>query len=727
MRRRRVNSIEGDCRRSPMPGGVLGRRRGSGDGVLRRACQPSGPRDEPHPTMDGPNSKRPRRRIRPSRARGLRTKTGWERRVKCDDRTPICLRCSKSDRICRYAPSSGQNAAQGIDQEPPGRHGANCVVQPDSDERREDTGANPQGLSDLILSQASTSSLQVSQSSVCTPPCLHVTCVASSTDAPAQSNFPIETSSGEGPNSANQQNTSSLEAAFSTSPLSHSQASLLDISPLEWYDLLARDAISHIQELGETSGRDPRWKFSESTLSRRQSPVPVRSDAGLAEIRRHGGQRQRSPGAQDQAQSPLLDHHRLSQIWNTATQIELSPVDLTFFRYYIEVVGPILDLFDPRRHFSNVVPHLALWNIGLLKSILAVGAKHMSLDSSQTDDGNTPHCHTEPNESSSVSSFPETAPKSMATQYYYETLQYLSQTLLYPAYSESHEILATATMISTYEMFDADSALNSSVWEQHLRGSFWIQRSQDNDGESADGLRQAVWWAWLRQDIWAAFQAGRPTITFWRARKPLEALTSDELATRIVYICGQCVKYASGGTPQGQDPMERIEQGDRLLRTLDDWHGVLPASYQPVTVTRGPGSDTKVSSIWIHPPSHAAAMQMYHFARAIVLLNQPTMGGLNAYMHREKELTKSVETVCGIASSCHESEPAKAFVNVQALFGGNFQHIYPPSFTDPAQVGRFVRSSEMREDLLRLLRKMLKISKFPSKAVLSRLERVWQE
>jgi hypothetical protein len=60
------------------------------------------------------------------------------------------------------------------------------------------------------------------------------------------------------------------------------------------------------------------------------------------------------------------------------------------------------------------------------------------------------------------------APVHIATQYYYETLQYLSQTLLYPTYAESREILATATMISMYEMFDADNASTSGDWEQHL-------------------------------------------------------------------------------------------------------------------------------------------------------------------------------------------------------------------------------------------------------------------
>lgn len=272
---------------------------------------------------------------------------------------------------------------------------------------------------------------------------------------------------------------------------------------------------------------------------------------------------------------------------------------------------------------------------------------------------------------------PDPNPAHAAAQYYYETLQYLSQTLLYPSYADSHEILATSIMISTYEMFDADRASTSGDWERHLRGSFWIQRSQDNDGESADGLRRAVWWAWLRQDIWAAFQAGRPTLTIWRAKKPLDGLDADELATRIVYICAKCVEFAArSADDQNSNPQCRIEQGNRLLRALDDWVRVLPVSYKPVTtvhenrILSANGTPELFPPVWIHPASHAGAVQMYHFAKAVVLLNQPTMGGLNAYCLREKQLNESVQTVCGIANACQAHDSAVAFVSVQALFCG---------------------------------------------------------
>ncbi|CAG8898779.1 unnamed protein product [Penicillium egyptiacum] len=654
-----------------------------------------------------------RRRVRLSRARGLRTKTGWERRVKCDDGKPTCVRCSKSNRICRYAQLDDQRHANG-----PGADYESPRAQSDSRAGRvEDACAGGKDNNSPSIQEELHGS-QEQQPSSGPAPYFQAAC-----PAPAEAFAPLQHSgSSDTPLNDrldNDQRLSSIDSGFLGSPLSLSQIPLLNISPGEWFDLVARDAISNIQRLNDASTVDPRWRFPEIALSRRQSPAPACPEAHPEQAERHSEQQRLGPEHPDDGiEAPLLDHDQLPQPWNTTSRIELSALDLKFFRYFIDVVGPILDLFDPARHFTNVVPHLALRNTGLLKSILAVGAKHMSLGlmhgpGESVSGGHATQNANTPNSLAAATDLPsesDPAPEHIATQYYYETLQYLSQTLLHPPYAESREILATATMISMYEMFD-DNASTSGDWEQHLRGSFWIQRSQDNDGESVDGLRRAVWWAWLRQDIWAAFQTGRPTLTFWRARKKLEELDSDELATRIVYICGKCVEYAaSDGMSPNKDPRHRTQQGDRLLRALNDWHSVLTASYQPVTVATDSGSNTVFPSIWIHPPNHAGAMQMYHFARATVLLNQPTMGGLNAYCLREKQLSESVRVVCGIANACQEHEPAIAFVNVQALFG----------------VGQFVRSPEMQRELLRILEKMLRISKFPGKGLVSKLQKAWQ-
>lgn len=47
--------------------------------------------------------------------------------------------------------------------------------------------------------------------------------------------------------------------------------------------------------------------------------------------------------------------------------------------------------------------------------------------------------------------------------------------------------------------------------------------------------------------------------------------------------------------------------------------------------------------------------------------------------------------------------------------------------TNETQVGQFVRLPEMREELLRILDNMLRISKFPGNGLVARLKKVWQE
>lgn len=569
-----------------------------------------------------------------------------KRRVKCDEGRPRCLQCSKSDRDCRYAqPSDVGQADTSVSETAGSREDA---------VRQAHCSRNSPGLTrgtvDSIKESYRDTFPVPTEASVAFQ--LH-----NSIDIPRQDDPPGTSSDGCLPN---------VNFDFAASPLARSQVSLLNISPFEWYDLLAQDAISQIQRLNDASNGEPRrWHFDERTLSRRQSPAPRCTDAG--------SHTQHGLGV-----SPV-DHGLVDKPWNTAESIELSPEDVGFFRYYIEVVGPILDLFDQERHFINAVPHLALRNLGLLKAILAVAAKHMSLglksrQQPQSDGGSSS------SSPGATASGGGQTPAHAATQYYYETLQYLSQTLLYPSYAKSHEILATAIMISTYEMFDADGTPTSGNWERHLRGAFWIQRSQDNDGESIDGLRRAAWWAWLRQDIWAAFRAGRPTLTIWRPWKRLEDLDSDELATRMVYICAKCVEFAAlDKTSSDQDIRQRIDHGNRLLQALDDWYRILPAPYRPVTA-RGSASESQAQfrPVWFHPPNHAGAMQMYHFARAVVLLNQPTTGGLNGYRQRQKCLDESLHMVCGIANACQETEPAMAFVNVQAIFAGKQQQqLYP--------------------------------------------------
>ncbi|KAJ4345019.1 Nuclear speckle splicing regulatory protein 1 [Ascochyta clinopodiicola] len=220
------------------------------------------------------------------------------------------------------------------------------------------------------------------------------------------------------------------------------------LSRIEWYDLLAQDAIDTMQDQNPSN----RWNFDYASLSRRQTPrQSVGPDAGP-----------------DESDGPaFISQDMLSQPWNTHTKIELKEEDMVFFEHYINVVAPILDLFDPLSHFASMVPHLALRNVGLLKSILAVGARHLTLGQTHSDPTETV-LHVPPGTPASVLSLSPNAAK-FAEQYYFETLQYLSQNLLYQTYTGSQEILVTAIMISTYEMFGTAETPDHSAWDRHLR------------------------------------------------------------------------------------------------------------------------------------------------------------------------------------------------------------------------------------------------------------------
>ena len=111
--------------------------------------------------------------------------------------------------------------------------------------------------------------------------------------------------------------------------------------------------------------------------------------------------------------------------------------ELRYLQHYLDVVAPILDLFDPQQHFKTHVLHLALRNVGLLKSVLAISALYKA----RCTPSGTTQAAWQPVNSEGAQPM---ADQDMATQYYYETLNYLAQAMQYPGYPHSQEILANA-------------------------------------------------------------------------------------------------------------------------------------------------------------------------------------------------------------------------------------------------------------------------------------------
>ena len=237
-------------------------------------------------------------------------------------------------------------------------------------------------------------------------------------------------------------------------------------APYEWYDLLAEDAIQNVAKYNLNLDVEKPRRSQRETPEQEDPPL----DPQLRSPNQDLDEQLESPFSY--AASPIQGQRLPSLVqdhWNSTEIIPLTGDELVLFQHYVTVVGPILDICDTRQ-FSTTVPRLSVHNLGLLKSLLAVAARHLA-------SLNQPSLLQPSRDSHIVNPL-----LNVARQYYYETLQYLSQNLNQGSYSKSREIIATALLISTYEMFDAEGQYNNGAWERHLRGIFWIQRSQNNNG-----------------------------------------------------------------------------------------------------------------------------------------------------------------------------------------------------------------------------------------------------
>lgn len=202
-------------------------------------------------------------------------------------------------------------------------------------------------------------------------------------------------------------------------------------------------------------------------------------------------------------------------------------------------------------------------------------------------------------------------------------------------------------------------------WERHLKGVFWIQRSRDINGESG-GLEQAIWWAWLRQDVWAAFREHRRCFSFFKPTKPYHTMNVWDMASRIVYILAQSVNYSSDEEKQlGESDLNaRILRANALLNMLDEWKNNISTHFEALPVRDQ--SNREVRPIWIHPSAFGTSIQMYCMARILLLIHQPAAGGYMEYRRRDVIITECIDTIAGIALKL--TDDASRLMSTQCLW-----------------------------------------------------------
>ncbi|KAH7165237.1 fungal-specific transcription factor domain-containing protein [Dactylonectria macrodidyma] len=333
------------------------------------------------------------------------------------------------------------------------------------------------------------------------------------------------------------------------------------------------------------------------------------------------------------------------QAWYSTEPLKLSQEEFRLFHHFVQHISQWIDLFEPKKPFGTFVPHLAMHNFGLMNAILALSARHLSLNTNNS-------CRK-----------PELSPPNTndAVRYYYKTLHYSQEAMKYETYKVSLELLAISIIISTYEMLDG----SSKDWERHLKGVFWIQRSQVIHGDSG-GLRQGVWWAWLCQDVWAAFREERKPLTFWWPTRSFDLLDPSELAARSVHLFAQVLSFCSREEweENPNDFAARVSQADNLVEKWSDWRQHLTVEFEALPVM--PNSEGAFAPIWIHPPAFSVALQLYHCALILISLHRPRAGGIDTYLEQKAILKQGIMMVCGIASAL--TDFASGIMSSQCVF-----------------------------------------------------------
>nr|XP_036583120.1 uncharacterized protein CTRU02_06713 [Colletotrichum truncatum]KAF6792096.1 hypothetical protein CTRU02_06713 [Colletotrichum truncatum] len=407
-----------------------------------------------------------------------------------------------------------------------------------------------------------------------------------------------------------------------------------DLASTRWLGLLATDAAQ--ADSGFSLAPSP---APENEEQRRAASLHGPPDAGNLESRLND----------------VSDPER--KAWQADRDISLTNREAVLFRHFTERSSRWLDFLDPFMLFSTYAVRLALRNAGLMNAILALSAKHLSKLEGAHSGRDT------------AGGSPAQESGGEWIRYYYETLRYVQEALAYTSYTNSEELNATAIVISAYEMLDESDGRGN--WQRHLKGVFWIQRSQDVNGSSG-GLRQAVWWAWLRQDIWAAFREKRRCLSFWAPYKEYHELDQNGLAHMAIYLLSQAVNFCADSrladaspAPDASAVANRSRTGSELLANLERWRSYLGSEFKPLPTSTNP-SDV-FTPLWVHPPQFGVALQAYCFARILILLHSPIPSGFNGFLKMQRSLSEAVDTICGIAMELNDE--GCQILSAQCLYG----------------------------------------------------------
>lgn len=247
---------------------------------------------------------------------------------------------------------------------------------------------------------------------------------------------------------------------------------------------------------------------------------------------------------------PLRNVNSPSQPRPTTQTPSIDAEKVTLLEEYQNGVGTWVGLFDNELHLTHTIVKWALESPLLLSSICAITARQMSMVGRGE------------------------MWKSIACDYYGESLHHLIHALDGPSFS-SGDTLAATVLLSSYELFISPGLDH----HRHVSGAVTLIKSNLHNASSG-GVATAAFWVYARQDVAMALVHECPTMLppeEWGISWTGQETAEDSLGNKMIWIVAKVIAHTFREVDAAAKQSLHRDK-TRLIKELDNWQESLPAS-----------------------------------------------------------------------------------------------------------------------------------------------------
>ncbi|KAJ5645874.1 hypothetical protein N7490_002246 [Penicillium lividum] len=309
----------------------------------------------------------------------------------------------------------------------------------------------------------------------------------------------------------------------------------------------------------------------------------------------------------------------------------LSLREASLMRCFIQKIAPWADICDPHSHFSTLVPQRALQVPMVLKSVLALAARHDAIMTGKSD--------------------------WEASSYLGQCLELLIPALDNPERTYDENLLVTVVILRICE------ELESTDEKFHLLGSNRLINLMSRSASSG-GLAEAVSWQFLRQAIYASTVQRQPlqlNLHNYECSAMFQRNDDAAIANMIVFHCAHIIQLCCNGPRLPVD----ANSWHQISDSVEEWYRSKPPTWQPLRLQPpNAAADRPFPEIWMMSGPAVVGMQYYHAAIIFLTLSDPyseSMSDFELARNRrlaERTIAGHILTVVGLSRSNESVENA---------------------------------------------------------------------